>query len=199
MHTRTVEIVSEDIPKSVDYETFFRPQLRALDESEGIIEGVAVPFGTWQPVNGYLEQMTPDTFRRSVESGSGQKAPLLTQHDYQQWPIGRAVGWQITDNALVGTWQIDMKQERAVEVYRLAAEGFLTGLSVGFVPDGGDKVVDSENGIPRVVRGPAQLREVSVCSVGAYPEAQILMNRSPGLTRQVDPRIAALKQKFLRG
>ncbi len=201
MHTRTVTISSEQIPKSIDYETLFTPELRAVDETEGIIEGLAVPFGTWTPVGGYLEQMTADTFHRSVTQGSGAKAPLMTQHDYKEFPVGKAIKWDIReDEGLFGTWQIDMKSERAAEVYRLASEGFLTGLSVGFVPGNQDTpVVDREDGVPRVVRGPAQLREVSVCSVAAYPEAKITMNRSPGMVRAVDPRIEAWRKKFQRG
>ncbi len=200
MHTRTITISSEQIPKSIDYETLFHPELRAVDESEGIIEGLAAPFGEWTPVGGYLEQMTADTFRRSVTQGSGVKAPLMTQHDYKEFPVGKAIAWEIREEGLHGTWQIDMKSERAAEVYRLASEGYLTGLSVGFVPGDEDRsIFDDDQGVPMVIRGPAQLREVSVCSVAAYPQARITMNRSPGMIRAVDPRIEAWRKKFQRG
>ena len=170
-------------------------EIRATND-EGILEGRAAPFNTWTPIGGvYLEQLTADTFRDSVTNGAGRKAPLLLAHARDAFPVGKALAWDIREDGLHGTWQVDMGSDEGRQVYRLAKDGFISGLSVGFQPGSADEV-DESSEVPRVTRGPAALREVSVVPVAAYEEAQITLTRSAGLRRAVDPRIAHYRELF---
>ncbi len=194
---RIIHITTENQARSIPEQRIDHVEVRALDDSDGIITGRAAPFNKWTAVpGGYLERFVAETFETSVMRGEGAKAPLLTQHDYSEFPIGRALEWGIKEDGLYGTWQIDMKSERSAEVYRLAKEGYLTGLSVGFVPDKDQDQPDFDSEVPRVTRYNAKLREVSVVSVAAYPDAQITMSRSAGLQRIVDPRIAQIRKEM---
>ncbi len=196
---RVIQIECENQPKDVKETRFYRDvEIRAADESEGILSGLAAPFWKYEPVpGGYLEQFTPETFRKSVTEGQGRNAPLMQQHDYQEFPIGKALEWEIREDGLHGTWQVDMGSDRAREVFRLASQGFLNGLSVGFQPGpAADDSIDEKSQVPKVTRGPAKLREVSVVSVAAYPDAMITMHRSAGLGRVVDPRIAQIRKEM---
>ena len=196
---RVIAFRSENQPRKIPEQRIIETEIRAADESEGILIGRAAPFGKWTPVRGeYLERFTADTFKKSVTSGQGAKAPLMQQHDYQEFPIGKALEWEIREDGLWGTWQLDMGSERAREVFRLASEGYLNGLSVGFQPGPAETdSIDESSAVPRVTRGPeSQLREVSVVSIAAYPDAMITMHRSAGFDRVIDPRIAQIRKEM---
>lgn len=168
-------------------------EFRASD-TEGVITGRAVPFGRWTPINGtYLERITADTFRESVTRGEAAQIPLLLDHEnHSKSLVGKPLQWRIEDDGLHADWQIDVGGEAGGEAWRLAREGFLRGMSVGFQPGDADDI-DLEGDVPRVTRGPAVLREVSLVPAGAYQEAQVLSVRTAGLRRGPDPRIAAYR------
>ena len=178
------------MPKPIAEEVRFQAtELRLADGERGAtVTGLAAPYGTWTPIRGeYLERITADTFARSIRENP-TKVPLLTLHDHKEFPVGKSTGFEHTDAGLVGTWQMDTS-ERAVEVTRLMREGMITGLSVGFHPDGdADEVVTDGDGVTRVTRSNARLLEVSAVSVPASAEAQILAVRSAGLPEPVPVR-----------
>ena len=166
-------------------------------ETEGVITGRVVPFGTWTPIGGtYLERITADTFRDSVTRGEGASIPLLLDHEnHTKSLIGKPLEWRTQDDGLHADFALDMGGESGAESWRLAREGFLRGMSVGFQPGDADDI-DLDGDVPRVTRGPAVLREVSLVPAGAYPEAQVLAVRTAGIRRGPDPRIAAYRAAF---
>lgn len=142
------------------------------------IVGVAAPYGETINVGGrFTEEFTPGVFAKSVTEAA-RSLPLLVSHNHDALPVGKAVKWEDTDGGLVGHWQIDSRAE-AAEVARLAEEGYLTALSVGFSPvrDSWDRDAD----VPHVRRLEAKLFEVSLVSVPAYDGASILAVRSAGV------------------
>ncbi len=182
--------------KQFDEGRVHRSQIRSVDAKEGIIEGCAAPFNEWAPIGGaYLERLTEDTFRRSVSIGQGQRAPLLLAHSRDALPVGKPIGWDIREDGLYGQWQIDLGSDAGAEVFRQADEGYLAGLSVGFQP-GSEDDIDEAGDVPRVTRGEAALREVSVVPVPAFESAQITLVRTAGLRRVADPRIAQYRKQL---
>ena len=171
-------------------------QFRVVDADRHTVTGLAAPYDRWTPIAGsYLERFTQDTFWESVTRGSGKKAPLLMHHDHRDVPVGKPVSWESTADGLVGVWQLDGDSERGREAHRLAAEGYMTALSVGFQPGDGDDI-DTTGDVPRVTRGPARLLETSMVSVPAVDDARIIKVRSVGLAPRVDPRIAAIRREL---
>lgn len=188
--------------KQFDEARLLECEFRIVDAEEkaGVIEGLAAPFDKWNPINSgghaYMERILPETFATSV-SESGHKIPLLMHHEHRQPPIGKALEWRSTSEGLVGVWQMDTAGELGGEAWRLVREGFISGLSVGFQPNPQTDVRDLERAVPHVTRGPgARLYEVSLVTVAAFPEAQILATRTAGLGPVVDPRIEMYRREF---
>jgi HK97 family phage prohead protease len=171
---------------------------RAADADEGdrIIEGLCAPYDRLAPIAGtYLERLTRDTFAESVTRGEGRNIPLLADHDNSTAGIvGKPLEWRDTDEGLVGAWQLD-DSDFAREKYRLAREGMLRGLSVGFQADPLRDDVDMSGDVPVVTRIGAKLREVSLVAVGAYDAALITKVRTAGVLR-ADPRIARYRAEM---
>ena len=177
-------------------ERVFTTEMRVVDVDRKTFTGRAAPFDKWTPINGsYLERLVADTFADSVTRGRGQSAPLLERHDHKKWPIGKPVEWRTDSDGLYATWEIDTGSERGAEAYRLVSEGFVRGLSVGFTGSPDDDI-DTEGDVTRITRINNPLHEVSLVSVPAYPDAQILAVRSEGIRRAPDPRIAAIRKEM---
>ena len=142
------------------------------------IVGRAAPYGEIINVAGrFTEEFVPGVFAKSVTEAA-RALPLLVSHNHDSMPVGKAIKWEDTTDGLVGHWQIDSRAE-AAEVARLADEGYLTALSVGFTPVRDDW--DRDAPVPHVRRLEAKLFEVSLVSVPAYDEAKILAVRSAGV------------------
>lgn len=61
--------------------------------------------------------------------------PILFAHDYSAPPVAKTLKVTKTDRGLFLTVQFAITQsERAAEIYRLVRDGFLSGISVGFLP-----------------------------------------------------------------
>ena len=172
-------------------------EIRAADETKGEIVGRVAPFGEWSAQNNYLESFDEHSFARSVAGGGGN-IPLLLHHEHDSMPIGRPVAWDTKKDGLYGTFKVDRDSERGAEAWRLMDDQFIRGLSVGFTPDADadKKILDDPDGVPRIVRRNAKLREVSLVSVPAYDAAQVLLTRSSPLHRAPDPRIKAYREMF---
>ncbi len=136
--------------------------------------------GAWTVIgNGpssYLERFTSDTFKETITRGTGRRAPLIQRHEYDKFPVGKPLSWSLERDGLYCEWQLDLGSEQGREAYRLANEGFVRNLSVGFLPGTDDRIEEGQQ--LRVTRGPALLREVSLVAVGAYPEAAIVDTRT---------------------
>lgn len=154
--------------------------------------GRVATYGRTYDLGVFTEVLRPGVFRKSIGE-SARALPLLTMHDHSSIPVGKATRWEDTEEALVGHWQFDTRAE-AVEAARMAEEGYLSGLSVGFAPintrwdDGGDK--------PFAERIEARLLETSMIPVPAYEDAGVVAVRSaghpevPGLRVVPKPRLA---------
>jgi HK97 family phage prohead protease len=138
--------------------------------------GHVATYGKVYDVGGFTERLMPGVFAKSIKEAA-RALPLLTMHDHESIPIGKAVKWDDNEERLLGTWEFDTRAE-AVEAARLAEEGYLTGLSVGFLPiqsrwdDSGDK--------SHVDRYEARMLETSMVPVQAYSDAGVLAIRSAG-------------------
>ncbi len=196
-------------PRKYDELRTLAMQVRASEEEEGVIEGLAAPFGTPTPVEGaYLETLTRETFYKSVTMGAGAKAPLLLHHKRGESPVGKVLDWEIRDDGLHGRWVMDLKSERGAEAWRMAKDGFLTGLSVGFQPNSDEDRWDMVGDVHTVVRRDAALREVSLVSVAAYEDAEVTLVRTAGINpaaaeevpkeeeKVVDPKIEEYRRIF---
>jgi HK97 family phage prohead protease len=157
-------------------------EMQAVGRPYRYLEGRAVPFNDYQPVSGfYLEAHHPGSFKRSVNGGDGAKAPLLLFHDNQRFSIGHAERWEHQDDGLHGVWRLN-ETEDAQTAAALARNEDLTGLSIGFIPDGSkdqwDYVGDwapelGPDHMDRVMRMANRLLEVSLTPTPAFASAQV--------------------------
>jgi len=126
--------------------------------------------------------MSPGVFTRSIEqqAARGRSFPLMVNHDHKQLPVGKSVEWDDRpDDGLWGRW-VMADTDPARECHRMIDEGFLTGLSVGFVPNRESDVFETYDPpmVNRVTRRQGRLMEASVCSVPTWEEAVITLTRS---------------------
>jgi hypothetical protein len=138
--------------------------------------GLVATYGRTYDIGQFTERLLPGVFAKSITEAA-RALPLHVNHDHLAIPVGRAVAWEDTEDHLVGTWEFDTRAE-AVEAARLADEGLLTGLSVGFHPL--QSRWDSSGAKPHVDRVECRLLESSMCSVPAYEDAGVLAVRSLG-------------------
>lgn len=190
--------------------TYGALELRAEKNAAGVytaVSGRAVPYNEWANIGWYAEQWAPGALAKSITE-SARDLPLLMFHNAQTWPIGAADDWDDTRNGLDGHWRLteSVEAQRAAE---LAAGGYLTGLSIGFVPIRADWVFaddwDPDRGIDymdRCTREEARLVEVSMTPTPAYAGAMVDLVRSsdrPGRARKQGSREVAAWRSWLDG
>ena len=156
-------------------------KVRAADGGPRMIEGMAVPYGVETRLSPWAtERIVAGAFRKSVQEAA-RALPLLLHHDGGDWPIGVARSWEHRDVGLFGTWEMD-DAVRAAEALRLAEKGFLTGLSVGFMPireEATELDPDEHDGAEvRFDVLEARLVEVSLVATPAYADAGVVAVRS---------------------
>lgn len=140
--------------------------------------GKVVPYGSPTVIGGrFVEEIAPGCFAKSIAERA-RALPLLTHHDHQSFPVGKAVSWSDEEDGLIGQFEFDTRAE-AQEVARMAGDGFLTAMSVGFRPVRSQWTRNDDDSLS-VVRHEASLVEVSLVPVGAYEEAGVLSVRSAG-------------------
>ena len=136
--------------------------------------GKAAPYGGVHDIGAFTETLSVSCFSKSIREAAAN-LPLLMHHDHESVPVAKATEWEERDDGLYGHWTFDSRSD-ATEAARLADEGFLTGLSVGFQTirshrdDSGEK--------PHIVRTEARLLETSMVSIPAYDEARVIAVRS---------------------
>jgi hypothetical protein len=141
--------------------------------------GLVATYGRAYDIGHFTERLLPGVFAKSITEAA-RALPLHVNHDHLAIPVGRAVAWEDTDDHLVGTWEFDTRAE-AVEAARLADEGLLAGLSVGFNPlQSRWSVADAPGAKDHVDRVECRLLEASMCSVPAYDDAGVIAVRSLG-------------------
>jgi HK97 family phage prohead protease len=168
-----------------DYATVLElRETQAVGKPYRYLEGRAVPYDVFADVGWYLEQHRAGSFKRSTTGRSGKNLPLLLFHDNTAFPIGHAEQWQHDAEAMRGVWQLN-DSARAQEAARMAENGDLLGLSVGFQDatrplweglDGFDP--DDPANKPRVTRLESRLVEVSLTPTPAFTGAAVTMVRT---------------------
>jgi len=182
-----------DIDERRLFET--RVELQAVGRPYRYLEGRAVPYDTWADVSWFREQHRYGSFKRSTLNGrTAVKLPLLLFHDNQSWPIGHAESWSHPDDGLHGVWQLDDSAD-AQRAARMAEDGHLTGLSVGFTdaaapvwefPDDFDPMGGPDQRA-RVTRVESRLVEVSLTPTPAFVDAGVTLVRTRA--RQPAPKV----------
>jgi len=94
--------------------------------------GRAVPYNAWASRGWFLLSMAQGCFDKSTKEAAAS-LPLLLFHDFESFPIGTASKWDSRPDGLWGEWALDDSAE-AQRAARLAQQGVLTGLSVGWQP-----------------------------------------------------------------
>lgn len=155
-------------------------EIRTADEgTELALTGRLVPYDVWAPIGGLVEERhRPGVFAKSIEE-SARALPLKAEHEQRTLPIGKAVEWDDRPDGLWGRW-IMAPTEQARTVHRMVAEGFMTGLSCGFLPlaGGSDYEQRTPPSMSRITRRQARLLEGSVVAVPTWSEAVVSVTRS---------------------
>ena len=164
--------------------TFVGGEFRAEKGSKffEFLAGRAVPYGSWEDIGGwFLESFAPGSLARTTRDNP--RLPLLLFHDSRRFPVGRVDKWVDTEGGMNAVWKMDTAVD-AQEAARLARDGMLTGLSVGFVPIAQD--LEDRDGREWHTITEARLLEVSMTPTPAYAGAQVQHVRS----RQMDQKIS---------
>lgn len=147
-----------------------------LSDSGRYLEGIAVPYNTWADIGWFMEAHAPGSFAKSIREAA-RGLPLLMFHDSKSLPVGVSHEWRDTTDHLGCVWRIDTKDDLAVEAARKAADGILTGLSIGFAPIKTTWETD-EKGLDWATRTESRLLEVSLTPTPAFAGAAVTMVRS---------------------
>ena len=96
---------------------------------------------------------------------------VLAQHDSDDWPIGKCLGFMMNSENLEATLQFHRITEEACEVADLVAAGYVRAVSVGIIPiESEEQTIDGKTVI---VYTKSELVEFSVVSIPANREALI--------------------------
>jgi HK97 family phage prohead protease len=157
-------------------------ELRRVDAEARSITGVVAPYDevTYLVSNPGGERIKRSAFNRSITQ-RGTRIPLCVNHDHSH-AVGMSTRWEETTEGLEGTFEF-RNSTRADEVLADVKEGYLTGLSVGFLPVDTARASD---GVMEVRE--ARLFEVSLVLIGAYDSARVLAARqAEGLSALLTP------------
>ena len=96
---------------------------------------------------------------------------VLAQHDSDQWPIGRCLGFAMNGENLEATIQVECVTEEGKKLTKLINAGFVKAVSVGIIPtEYEEQTIDGKKVI---VYTKSELVEFSVVSVPANRQALI--------------------------
>jgi HK97 family phage prohead protease len=160
-------------------------EFRSVEAEGKTMHALVAPYGESDDIGAFTETLRAGVFKKSI-SQAARSLPLHVMHQHQQIPVGKAVGWQETDAALYGSYLFDTRAE-AREYARLAEDGFLSGISVGFQPINTDWTLTGDK--PHALRIEARMLETSLCSVPALAGARVLAVRSAGMPENPATRI----------
>ena len=141
------------------------------------ITGLVVPYDEPTIVGAYVEEWQRGAFTRSLTKQP--KIPLLPFHDSKQIPVGQSDGVAGRTDGLFGVFRVLMTSAAQVAA-DYAAQGIVSGLSIGFVGEQADwryaSTYAPERGtqyMDHVTRTQARLVEVSLVSTPAFVDAQV--------------------------
>jgi len=139
------------------------------------IVGLVAPFQSRFDAGRFIETLSSSVFDKSIKE-RGNRIPLLEQHDTAAFPVGMSVRWEKSSEGLIGEFKL-ANTPRGEEARTLAADGMVTGLSVGFIPVRNKST--TVNGRQNIQRLEAKLDHVGLITTGqqAYTEAKVLAVR----------------------
>lgn len=138
-------------------------ELRAKDDEQRIVEGIAVPYGVETNVGAYVERFAQNSISEDVSE-------VKLKFGHEGLPIGKVVEGRNAEDGFYIRAKIS-ETSQGNDVYTLIRDGVLNKFSVGFIP------VESERDGNVVVRNLVSLKEVSVVEQPAYSDAEILAVR----------------------
>ena len=156
---------------------------KADDGGPGEITGFAAVYGN---VDLQGDLFLPGAFKRSLEHWSRAKTRIPLVDGHMARDTDRLLGSviQAVEAKAAGREGVQFRAgfsatQRAQDARTKAIEGHLSGVSVGWLPDGPDAMTFREgaDGIVRVIKA-AQLFEISLTPIPANPEATVLSAKS---------------------
>jgi hypothetical protein len=140
----------------------FASEIESSDAGRRLISGVVLPFNTIGNTSA-----GPVIFETgSVQIPEARRVKLLAQHS-QNDPIGRAQSFQVTQDAIYGTFKVSASQ-KGQDYLTLAAEELVSSLSIGV-----DVVKAKKNAEGVLVVSNAIMKEVSLVESPAYADAVV--------------------------
>lgn len=140
----------------------FASQIESSDAGRRLISGVVLPFNTVGNTSA-----GPVKFESgSVEIPEARRVKLLAQHS-QNDPIGRAQSFQVTQDAIYGTFKVSASQ-KGNDYLILAQEELISSLSIGV-----DVVRAKKDKDGVLVVSAAKMVEVSLVESPAYADAVV--------------------------
>ena len=150
------------------------------------LSGVVVPYRQPTDVGFMVESFDRGAFTASLVRRAN--VPLLLWHDNRSFPIGHAIAWDDRYDGLWGSFALAMTAPAQVAGQQ-AAEGFLTGMSVGFSPVRSTWRYASDwnpdlgaDHMDHVTRHEARLHEVSLTPTPAFDAARVQSVQADTLT-----------------
>jgi HK97 family phage prohead protease len=138
----------------------FASNIESSDTGRRLISGVVLPFNKV----GYTSA-GPVIFQSgSVEIPEARRVKLLAQHS-QNDPIGRAQSFQVTQDAIFGTFKVSASS-KGTDYLTLAAEELISSLSIGV-----EVLKAEENADGVLVVSSAVMKEVSLVESPAYADS----------------------------
>ena len=140
----------------------FASQIESSDAGRRLISGVVLPFNTVGNTSA-----GPVKFQSgSVEIPEAKRIKLLAQHS-QNDPIGRAQSFQVTQDAIYGTFKVSASQ-KGNDYLIMAQEELISSLSIGV-----DVIKASTDKDGVLVVTAARMVEVSLVESPAYADAVV--------------------------
>jgi HK97 family phage prohead protease len=155
----------------------FASDIESSDQARRIIAGVVLPFNKIGNTSA-----GPVIFESgSVQIPEAKRIKLLAQHN-QTDPIGRAQNFQVTQDAIYGTFKVSAST-KGTDYLTLAAEELISSLSIGV-----EVLKAQENADGVLVVSSAVMKEVSLVESPAYADAVVTkVAASEGEAEEVTP------------
>lgn len=148
--------------RNKEHKLFTKMSNFSIDDS-GIIEGYVTTYGN---VDDWGDVIVKGAFDEVDLSN----VIMLYSHNYEDVPIGK---WllELKYDGIYGKGILNLKQQKARDVYEAVKFGTITGLSVGFIACGEGLEANDHGGFN--IRKVAKLIEVSPCVLPANDKARI--------------------------
>lgn len=177
-------------------ERVFKARTRALAAGApaGSFEVLVAAYGVRYPVGfGYTEEIA----RGAFSAATGNRIPVMAEHDWASGPIGSGVVTDSDAGIIVrGSFYLE-DSERARVIYRALSDGSLTDWSIGFMPD---KITTASGSPSDETIASGDLIECSSVLRGANPGTSTLAvrtrQRRTAMTAAERTKLEALHRRY---